>query len=469
MKIHWSDLWRWDGTVDRGPYALFGIIGFALKHNLDRVVASVFFHRHWELFNYWIPPTQAVHITQLPRQDAELLATMLALALPFIWVGVVLTLRRLRAVGLPTWLVAAFFAPLVNLLFFAMLSLLPSGSEGGLPRTGRDDCLGAFLDRAIPEGQIGSAVLAVLVTVVFGALFTALGTEVLARYGWGLFIALPFCLGLASVLLYGYHGPRTYGTCVAVAMLATVLLGGLLVALAIEGVVCLIMAMPLGLLLAWIGATIGYFIQARPGSWREAPGTLLVVALFTPLLIRAESAAPPAPPRFAVTTDVVVQAPPEIVWQRLVSFSELPPPREPLFRVGIAYPTRATLVGRGPGAVRRCEFSTGAFIEPIEVWNEPRRLSFSVAAQPAPLQEWTPYAAIHPPHLAGFLVSERGEFLLTPLGDGRTILQGTTWYQHHMWPAGYWQLWSDYIIHRIHLRVLRSIRQRAEQDALARR
>jgi hypothetical protein len=77
-------LWRWDGTVDRGPYALVGIVGFALKHNLERAVASVFFHRHWELFNYWIPPTEAVHITQLPRRDTELLAAMLALALPFI-------------------------------------------------------------------------------------------------------------------------------------------------------------------------------------------------------------------------------------------------------------------------------------------------------------------------------------------------------------------------------------------------
>ena len=38
---------------------------------------------------------------------------------------------------------------------------------------------------------------------------------------------------------------------------------------------------------------------------------------------------------------------------------------------------------------------------------------------------------------------------------GRTRLAGTTWYKHHMWPASYWGLWSDFwIIHRIHLRVL---------------
>ena len=39
---------------------------------------------------------------------------------------------------------------------------------------------------------------------------------------------------------------------------------------------------------------------------------------------------------------------------------------------------------------------------------------------------------------------------------------GTTWYTNRMWPAPYWHLWSDYIIHRIHGRVLTHIQQLAE-------
>ena len=31
-----------------------------------------------------------------------------------------------------------------------------------------------------------------------------------------------------------------------------------------------------------------------------------------------------------------------------------------------------------------------------------------------------------------------------------------------MWPAFYWRLWSDAIIHRIHLRVLNHIKELAE-------
>lgn len=33
-----------------------------------------------------------------------------------------------------------------------------------------------------------------------------------------------------------------------------------------------------------------------------------------------------------------------------------------------------------------------------------------------------------------------------------------------MWPAEYWQLWSDAIIHRIHLRVLTHIKRLAEEN-----
>src|SRR5262249_3998340 len=135
------------------------------------------------------------------------------------------------------------------------------------------------------------------------------------------------------------------------------------------------------------------------------------------------------------------------------------------FRTGLAYPVRAQIEGQGTGAVRRCEFSTGPFIEPIEVWDEPRLLRFAVTSNPPPMQEWNPLAEIHPPHLDKFLVAHRGEFRLTELPGGRTLLEGTTWYQHHLWPAAYWRLWSDLIIHRIHRRVLDHIKRSAETQA----
>lgn len=101
-------------------------------------------------------------------------------------------------------------------------------------------------------------------------------------------------------------------------------------------------------------------------------------------------------------------------------------------------------------------------MEPIEVWNEPRLLRFRVTENPAPMHEWSPYFRVLPKHLHGYLISKYGQFRLRELPDNRTLLEGTTWYQHGLWPAAYWRWWSDAIIHRIHLRVLHHIRRLAE-------
>jgi len=44
------------------------------------------------------------------------------------------------------------------------------------------------------------------------------------------------------------------------------------------------------------------------------------------------------------------------------------------------------------------------------------------------------------------------------------LLEGTTWYYHNIKPAAYWQLWSDYIIHKIHVRVLNHIKFNSENE-----
>jgi hypothetical protein len=34
-----------------------------------------------------------------------------------------------------------------------------------------------------------------------------------------------------------------------------------------------------------------------------------------------------------------------------------------------------------------------------------------------------------------------------------------------MWPVSYWRLWSDFIVHQIHLRVFRQVKRLAEVEA----
>jgi hypothetical protein len=72
---------------------------------------------------------------------------------------------------------------------------------------------------------------------------------------------------------------------------------------------------------------------------------------------------------------------------------------------------------------------------------------------------------LHPNHLHGYFVSKKGQFKIIRLKNGQTLLEGTTWYYNKIKPNLYWNIWSDYIVHRIHERVLTNIKLQAEKAA----
>jgi len=273
-------------------------------------------------------------------------------------------------------------------------------------------------------------------------------------YGLTLFVFAPALIGgIGSWVVRPKSGTEAAG---AGAVTAAIVLCALL-PLKMEGAVCILMALPLALPLGAFGGWVAYKLT----SGGPVPGAAMLLLLPIGSLTWDIKAPPPV---FEVHSSIEIAATPERVWKHVVTFSEIPEPREWYFHTGLAYPIRARIEGTGPGAVRYCEFSTGPFVEPIEVWDEPRLLSFRVTQNPAPMQEWSPYAHIEPRHLHGYLVSEHGQFRLTELPNHHTLLEGTTWYRHGLWPAQYWRWWSDAIIHRIHMRVLEHIQTLAEGD-----
>ena len=99
LKI--SDLWNWNGEIQRSPYLVAGLILFFIKHNLDRYIYYYFYHRrNWQFFDYLYPFS---HVGQrdLTQTDISFFMTIFLIAIPFIYIGVGLTLNRLRALRLP--------------------------------------------------------------------------------------------------------------------------------------------------------------------------------------------------------------------------------------------------------------------------------------------------------------------------------------------------------------------------------
>ena len=445
------------GRIGRARYLGSGVILLALDHNINRLLGAFAGHSWPYIYGFSLIPTR------IEEQDLAvpmLYTVMLLVALPFIWAGVTLTLRRLRDTELPLWLVMLLFVPFINVIFFVILAATPSRrlreSDAPLP---------AHVSRFIPESKFGSALFGIAFTTLIATVEVLFSANGLGNYGWGLFVGIPFFLGLNSSLICGFHRRRSLGTCLLVSVLSTMLVGLALFAIAVEGIICLAMALPLALVIALFGGFIGFLIQ----DCGHYPATNLRVVsvgiLLIPGLILFEHAVGPTPPVYEVKTSVVIKSDPETVWNHVISFSQLPPPTEAMFKTGLAYPIRAEMHGQGVGAERHCVFSTGAFVEPITVWDEPRLLAFGVKSQPPAMQELSVYNNVHPPHLEDYFIAQRGQFELKPLPDGTTLLEGTTWYQNRYWPAPYWHLWSDYIMDGIHNRVLLHIKSQAEKDS----
>jgi hypothetical protein len=268
-------------------------------------------------------------------------------------------------------------------------------------------------------------------------------------------------MGAVAAYLYNRTSPRGYLASVGLG-LAAVLLGGVaLLLFALEGLICVAMAVPLMLPLGALGGLMG---KAIADCTRRPSRELMAMILVLPVWAVAEAGLSCAT-EYEVMTAVEIDAPPAAVWEHVIDFPDLPPPQQWFFRAGIACPERARIVGEGVGATRYCEFTTGTFVEPITVWEPARRLAFDVTDQPAPMFELSPYRHIHPPHLDGYLRSNRGEFLLLSLPEGRTRLEGRTWYQFDMFPQSYWTLWSHLFVRRIHQRVLLHVKRLAEDNA----
>lgn len=463
MKITIGDVCGWRGTLSRAQYAIIGALGFCLKYAIDSAVARLVYQQPWRFSNYWRAPFEVATVSELPGTDVRFVLVMLLLALPYLWVGLVCTLKRLRDARLhPGWMFF-FFVPAVNLALFAGLCIFPSRAAGDPEEELLAKANGRVANNR--DGRFAAGALAVFGTALAGLLFTLMSTKLLGSYGWGLFVALPFSMGFISVLIYEWSAPRTLGDSIALCIFSQLLFGSMLLAFAFEGAVCIVMALPIGVVLAIMGGLLGH--AARRGRFEEQkPAMLSVLLLLAPGIVGIENFVNPVPPEYRVDSSVEIAAPPEIVWQKVVAFAQIPEPREWYFRAGVAYPVRAEILGRGAGAERHCVFSTGAFVEPIEVWDEPRLLKFSVSANPPPLNELSPYGHINTPHMHGYFASDEGQFRLIALPGGRTQLEGTTWYHNRIWPTAYWRIWSDAIIHRIHLRVLRHIKSLSEAELI---
>jgi uncharacterized membrane protein YhaH (DUF805 family) len=437
-RLFW--LFSLEGRLARRPYLIAGLGLMAFKYISEALLLWLLAGIWWSPWDY-VVPSYSLRASKLgPLSPYGLLALALW-SVPFLWAAAALSVRRARDAGRNPASALWIIVPVLGYLWMLRLASLPSVAA---------DPSAELQPEA--EREAGSELrlfaLAVGLPALLGVLLAIVAGQFMGAYGSALFLGTPFVMGFATGQIA--NARRAIGkraTC-ALAALGFALIAAALLLFALEGIVCLLMATGICLPVALLGAILGAATARSANPLNSAYPALALV----PVLYLEQQLGNPAV--FEVRSAVIVAATPEAVWPHVIGFAELPAPTHWLFRTGIAYPLRARIEGAGVGAVRHCEFSTGAFVEPITAWEPQTRLAFDVSASPPPMEEWSFYARIEPPHLQHTFRSLRGEFRLIALSDGRTRLEGSTWYQLSLGPIPYWRLLADSIVQRIHRRVL---------------
>ncbi len=450
--------------LSRLRYAAWGLSLGGLKTAMDASVASAFGRPYSVLF--YVSPIDAPLLH--PDSAYAYWRTLALTTVPFIAIGVALTVRRLRDAAMSPWFSLLFFVPFANLLFFLTMALAPSRAKASLPKL---PSLTPYRAPGLPLGFPLPPVLPKypkLTAAAFGAAVGLGGFAVsvggLREYGLALALGLPTIAGFTTGAFYARLAPdgRMKGA-MASAAISISLMFGVTIGFAIEGLGCFFMFFPLLALPAFLGTAIGFSAgKVLPPRQLDATLGASTLSFFALLVIEHVNPLPPFDPG-PVVTSIEIDASPEQVWTFLPVVSELPPPGDWIFRyAGIAYPVRATMSGEGVGATRICDFTTGAVFETIDRSETNRVLGFTIDKQPDPMRELTLYQGVRQPHLDGGVENVRGELQIEPLSGGRSRLIGRSWYRVQLAPQAYWRVWSEAAIHAIHRRVLTAVKARAE-------
>ncbi len=321
---------------------------------------------------------------------------------------------------------------------------------------------------AIRFNKWSASFMALLISAFGGGAVISIGYVISAHameaFGFSLFFTLPLLAGSVSTVLYSHGREFTMRGVLGVSGLTAVMASLLFLLGGLEGIVCIIMALPILLPMTMLGGLLGGALVLWIRSRRTRRVACIALLALWSMGLVAEPHLLPGPPMRTVKTSVLIQADQQRVWDTVIAFPKITAEPKGILRSGIAYPISAELDGQGVGAIRRCSFNTGDFVEPITVWDEPHLLAFDVTENPLPMQEWSFYGPIDTPHLHGIFVSHRGQFRLKSAGPGWVELEGTTWYTQDLWPNVYWGFLSDRIIHKIHLRVLNHIKAAVEDQ-----
>src|SRR5258705_1582999 len=123
----WLNLWfTFERSVGRRVYLLSGLGLAALKYAGDVLIVWRGTGRLWHPLDYLSPVSSLASQSLVSGWSFVLLALW---ALPFLWIGISMSMRRSLDAGHSAWLALLFFIPGINYLFMAAMCAPPTSGE----------------------------------------------------------------------------------------------------------------------------------------------------------------------------------------------------------------------------------------------------------------------------------------------------------------------------------------------------
>lgn len=279
--------------------------------------------------------------------------------------------------------------------------------------------------------------------LVVGLLLQFVGAVAL---GWAFFILFPVAVGFASVV----GAPRTgrlalvLGLCTVGAVVFLVLA----IAFGLEGLVCVLMALPLLLFALFLGAIIAYICKRT--IWREqlANERRALVVVFPLLLLLAgdRMVAAVEEERESVTVTSTITLPQDAldVFGALQAMDTLDAEKPWLLAIGLPVPYKCVLEEERVGAKRECLFPNGHITAEITAYEPGVMLGMKVTEYELTGRHWFHFGD------AAYTFEQVA---------GGTRVTRTSSYRSELGPAWYWAPLERMGIEQEHEFVLRSLKK----------
>ena len=283
---------------------------------------------------------------------------------------------------------------------------------------------------------------------------------------WAFILGVPVGLGFITVWFGDYHQKGGWVRCLLMPWVAGLAYLAGALALAWEGLICIILWLPLVLVLSSVGGIFAGICLRSFKSRRDRNYCLAVFALMPFLIAPLEHLHSRSAEVRTVDTQITIHANPQNVWNQIKSVPTISE-KEHSFSfshlVGFPRPLEAKLVGEGVGAVRYATFERGVlFVETITEWESPRRLSFSIKADTAhiPPNTFDEHVTIGGPYFDVLT----GTYWIEPIGNGDVILHLSSNQRLSTRFNFYSHLWTEYLMADLQNYILRIIKARCENQ-----